>query len=231
MAEGLIEFAPGRVWTYEEAFRFLGTPVGARMTIVRLNDGGLWVHSPLDVGEAVLRQIDALGPVRAIVAPAVGHFRRVNAFRRQFPEARLYVSPGLAKRRFASPIDGVLGDTPPAEWAGEIDQVVMRGHWFMDEVDFLHRASRTLILTDLLISIHADSPWIGRVIWRWMGIHHRPGVPPEVRVAFRDRAAARRSIEAILAWEFDRVLISHGHPLETGGREALREAYRFLMPD
>jgi hypothetical protein len=69
------------------------------------------------------------------------------------------------------------------------------------------------------------------VIWRWMGIHHRPGVPPEVRVAFRDRAAARRSIEAILAWEFDRVLISHGHPLETGGREALREAYRFLMPD
>jgi Domain of unknown function (DUF4336) len=229
MAERLTEFVTGSIWTYEEPFRFLGAPIGAQMTVVRLREGGLWVHSPLDVGEAVRREIDALGPVRAIVAPAIGHFRCVNAFRRHYPGARLYASPGLARRRFGIDFDAALGDDPPAEWAGEIDQHPVRGHLFLDEVVFLHRDSRTLLLTDLLFSIHSDSPWIGRVIWRWMGVHKRPGVPPEIRVSFRDHAAARKSLETILAWEFDRVLYCHGQPIESGGKDALRQAYRFLL--
>jgi hypothetical protein len=196
---------------------------------VRLREGGLWVHSPLDVGEAALREIDALGPVRAIVAPSIAHFRCVNPFRRHYPGARLYASPGLARRTFGIPFDAILGDDPPAEWAGEIDQLALRGHRFLDEVIFLHRASRTLILTDLLASIHADSPWIGRMIWRAMGIYKRPGVPPEIRITFHDRAAARKSLETILAWEFDRVLYCHGQPIESGGKDALRQAYRFLL--
>lgn len=224
----LIELLPGLVWTLTEPFHFLGTPVGARMTIVRLKDGGLWVHSPLDVGEAVRGQIDALGTVRAIVAPSRWHSRCVTAFRRHYPDARLYVSPGLTKRRLGG-AHAVLDDAPPAAWAGEIEQVLLRGHLFLDEVVFFHRESRTLILTDLLISIHADKPALARRIWRAMGVHRRPGVPPEVRIAFHNRTAARESLERILAWEFDRVLFCHGEPLLEGGRGALREAYRFLL--
>ena len=40
------------------------------------------------------------------------------------------------------------------------------------------------------------------------------------------RAAA---MEKILAWDFDRVIVCHGEVLETGGREALREGYRWLL--
>jgi hypothetical protein len=54
-------------------------------------------------------------------------------------------------------------------------------------------------------------------------------VPPEIRVSFRDHAAARKSLETILAWEFDRVLYCHGQPIESGGKDALRQAYRFLL--
>jgi hypothetical protein len=49
-----------------------------------------------------------------------------------------------------------------------------------------------------------------------------PGLP------VRDRAAARRSLETILAWDFDRVVVTHGRALETGGREALRRAFAWL---
>jgi hypothetical protein len=32
----------------------------------------------------------------------------------------------------------------------------------------------------------------------------------------------------VLAWDFDRVTVTHGEPLETGGKEALRRAYAWL---
>jgi hypothetical protein len=49
------------------------------------------------------------------------------------------------------------------------------------------------------------------------------------RLLVRDRAAARRSLERILAWDFERVVVAHGAVLESGGREALRAAYTWLL--
>ena len=45
----------------------------------------------------------------------------------------------------------------------------------------------------------------------------------------RDRSAARQSLERILAWDFDRVVVAHGDVLERGGREALRAGYAWLL--
>jgi hypothetical protein len=45
----------------------------------------------------------------------------------------------------------------------------------------------------------------------------------------RDRPAARRSLERILAWDFDRIVVAHGDVLESGGREALRRGYAWLL--
>ena len=39
------------------------------------------------------------------------------------------------------------------------------------------------------------------------------------RGIFRDRRAARQSVERILQWDFDRVTVTHGEILDTGGRE------------
>jgi glyoxylase-like metal-dependent hydrolase (beta-lactamase superfamily II) len=44
----------------------------------------------------------------------------------------------------------------------------------------------------------------------------------------RDRAAARASLERILAWDFDRIVMSHGEVVPTGGRELLADAFSFL---
>jgi hypothetical protein len=45
----------------------------------------------------------------------------------------------------------------------------------------------------------------------------------------RDREAARDSLERILAWDFDRVVVAHGDVLENGGHAALREGYAWLL--
>ena len=46
----------------------------------------------------------------------------------------------------------------------------------------------------------------------------------------RDRRAARESLERILAWDFDRIIVSHGEVLESGGHEILRRGYSWLLP-
>ena len=43
--------------------------------------------------------------------------------------------------------------------------------------------------------------------------------------------ATRRAVAAldrVPAWEFDRVVVTHGEMLESGGRDALRQAYPWL---
>jgi hypothetical protein len=36
------------------------------------------------------------------------------------------------------------------------------------------------------------------------------------------------SLDRILSWDFDRVIVGHGELLETGGRSAFRDAYAWL---
>jgi hypothetical protein len=48
------------------------------------------------------------------------------------------------------------------------------------------------------------------------------------RRIIRDRSALRNSIDQILRWDFDRIIVTHGEVLESGGPRALREAYVFL---
>lgn len=44
----------------------------------------------------------------------------------------------------------------------------------------------------------------------------------------RDRAAVRASIDTILAWDFDRIIVGHGLNIETAGKEVFRTAFAFL---
>jgi hypothetical protein len=48
------------------------------------------------------------------------------------------------------------------------------------------------------------------------------------RFGLRDKAAARRFLDRILGWDFDRIVVGHGELVETGGRDALRSAYAWL---
>lgn len=55
-----------------------------------------------------------------------------------------------------------------------------------------------------------------------------PRTSPGHEALFRNKAAARASLERILSWDFDRIILAHGHVVETGGKETLRSAYAFL---
>ncbi|MDF1798425.1 MAG: DUF4336 domain-containing protein [Planctomycetota bacterium] len=212
-----------------EGLRFLGIPFETRMVVVRLADGTLWLHSPVAFSAERLAALREVGEPRHLVAPNKLHAHRVTAWRAALPDARVWCSRDAAKRapdlRDGEPL---LDDEPPP-FEPELPLHTFGGHAYLDEVVFLHRASRTLILTDL-IQAHepgADGP-VWRTLKRWLGIAAPGGVPPEVRLTFRSRDAARASLAKLLAWDFDRVLIAHGRNIETGGRAELERAFRWL---
>jgi len=199
-----------------------GVHFRGRMTVVRLPDGALWLHSPIPIDDALAAELAALGAVRHIVAPNRLHHLHLPEVCARYPDALLYGAPGLPKKRRDLPFDAVLGE-PPAAWAGVIDQERIDGNPWIGEVVFCHRESRTLIVTDLVFNIHETAgwltPWVLRSTGAWQTL-------AQSRLWFfttTDRAAAAESLGRVLAWDFDRLLMADGEAIESGARQRLPE--------
>jgi hypothetical protein len=217
------------IWVVERPQRFYGIEVGTRMTVMRLADGNLLLHSPVALDAALRRELDAIGRVRYAVAPNRVHHLYAGDVAAAYPQSRLWVAPGLARKRPDLVFVDVLGDDAPPEWRGVVDQVFFRGRPYENEVVFLHRASRTLILCDLAFNFGPRSAAPTRVLMRLIRSYGRFGPSTLDPWLIRDRRAARESLERILAWDFDRVVVAHGDVLEGGGRDALRRGYAWLL--
>jgi len=58
------------LWAVTSPLKVLGLiPMASRMTVVRLHDGGLLVHSPVRLEPKLKAALDALGPVRHVLVP------------------------------------------------------------------------------------------------------------------------------------------------------------------
>lgn len=224
---GLRQLAP-ELWVADRPLKLAVGDIGARMTVIRLRDGGLWLHSPVRLDADTHRALAELGPVRSIVAPSKLHHLFVGDHAAAYPAAQVHAAPGLAEKRRDLRVDAILGDDAPATWKSEIAQHRFRGAPAIEEVVFFHPASRTLVLTDLAFNVPADRTAGARLFYRLVGAAGRFGPHRLVRFLIRDPGAARASVETILRWDFDRVIVSHGEIVEVGGRERFAAAFAFL---
>lgn len=222
-----IWIADGPAVTGIAGFRF-----PARMAVIRLADGGLFIWSPVALDPALKSDVEALGPVRHLVAPNSLHYMALPEWQQAFPAAKTHVAPGLAGTAPHIAADEELGDTPSTDWAGEIGQAIVRGNAITTEAVFFHMKSGTAIFTGLLQQF-PDGWFTG---WRALVARFdlmreaEPAVPRKFRLAFRDRAAAREGVARVLAWPAEKVLMAHGTPVRAGGQAFLARAFRWLKP-
>lgn len=217
------------IWIAERPQTFYGLAVGTRMTVIRLTGGRLLLHSAVALDSALRAELDALGRVAYVVAPNRVHHLYAGDVAKAYPEARLWIGPGLETKRPDLRYVAILGDESPEEWRGELDQTFFRGRPYENEVTFFHRKSRTLILCDLAFNFGPSAPAMTRFWMKLMRSYGSFGPSKLDPLLIRDRAAARQSLERILGWHFDRVIIAHGDVLERGGHEALRTGYSWLL--
>jgi len=217
----LREFAQG-IHLVESTVRFYGVRVQTRMTVVRLSDSRLFLYSPVTLDASTRRDLDRLGEVAFIVSPNKIHHLSMGEYIDAYPDAKAFASPGLPERRPDLSFDGVLGDQPDPAWASDLDQAAVRGNIFFSEIVFLHRASGTLLVADLVENFdrHTAS-LLGRALARLFGVGSKPVASPEHRLYTSDAAAAAESLERIRSWDFERIVVSHGTLIESEGRAVI----------
>jgi len=152
---------------------FLGAsePFPTRMVVVRLANGDLFLWSPTEPDEGLRKEIDALGAVRHLLSPNKLHYVHVCAWKRAYPEATAWASPGVRERAASRGAEEVcfdpdLTDGPEEAWRGDLDQLIFRGSRFMEEVVFFHRKTRTLILADYIQNFEAEK--VGGFLYVWL---------------------------------------------------------------
>lgn len=219
----LIQIAPN-LWHMTCALTTAGVPLTSRMTVVRFASGKLWIHSPVRFDDTVREQLGRLGDVAWIVAPNKAHHMFAAHCLQAFPHAALYGAPGLAAKRPDLAGMRTLGDTVEPEWADELDQVWFHGQPFVNEVVWFHKASGTLIATDLLQCWGGKLDWRAALYARVTGVRHRFDVPRTVRLATRDRGQAAASARAVLRWPFTRVITAHNAIVDQGAHAAVARA-------
>lgn len=210
-------------------YAFGSIPFPTRMTVVRLADGGLWLHSPVAPDDALFAAIDRLGPVAWLVAPNSIHYWHVADWQRRYPHAKTAAVPGLAekaKRPFR--IDAVLeGDGAP--WPREEVEAVLVPGTAVSEAVFFHAASRTVILADLIENFEPRR--VRNPLYRWLirlsGAAAPHGKAPiDLRLTFwPKRRAVRAAVASILAWPCERIVMAHGLPYALDGAAELRRAF------
>jgi hypothetical protein len=223
----MLERLDDGLWVAATPQSFMGLRVGTRMTVVRLAGGDLWVHSAIEPVPELRAEVDALGPVRHVVAPSLFHHLHAGRWKSAYPEAALWGPAALARKRKDLQLTDTLEQATGAPWAAELVPVHIDG-CMLDETVFVHRATRTVIASDLTENFATSPHWPTRLYLKVSGIHGKVGWGRLMRVVYRDRPAARRSVEALLASEFDRIVVAHGDVIARDGKAALRETFRFL---
>ena len=216
------------LWEFDAPLTVLGMTLGHRMTVAKLPDGSLWLHSPAAHSAELAAELEKLGPIGHVVAPNGMHDTYLEGWFAAYPHARFHGAKGFSKFRPDLKFTDTLGDTPPAAWAGVFEQLVLRGMPRLNEVVFRHRASRTLIVTDLVFNLGAEMPLLSRALLRLNGCYNCLAVSRLLRTTIKDRAVLRASLDQMLAWDFDRVVVSHGRNLDSDAKDALRTALAFL---
>ncbi|CAN7618939.1 SDR family oxidoreductase [Phenylobacterium sp. LjRoot219] len=224
------------VWIVDApAIHRAGLTLPLRMTVIRLAGGELLLHSPTAFDAGLAAALDELGRVRHLIAPSFGHWMFLQAWRQAYPEAIVWAAPGLKRRRQVRAsgvtIDQELSDTPPEAWAGQIEQVVVRAGPFA-EVEFFHRASRTLVLTDLIVDVEPERlPARQRGRARLLGVAASRGKAPiYLRLLLHaNRPQLLAPVARLLAFDPERVIFAHGRWFEADGGARLREALDWLL--
>lgn len=208
-------------------------PFPTRMVVIQLANGDLWLHSPVAASPDLVVEVAAMGPVRHLIAPNWVHYAFLPEWQALFPEATTWAAAGAreraARRRVRIRWDADLAIDPLPAWSGEIDMLEVKGHPRHREWVFLHRASRSLIVTDLVQALEPDRMTRREALIARLLAGTRPGgaMPRLMRLGFAlSPGALGRAVRHMLDWRPERLIYAHG-PLPTGpGEAALRAAFR-----
>ncbi len=220
------------LWIHDgDTVNFLGLPYSTRMTVIKLDEERLWIHSPTALTSALQAEIECLGNVCYLIAPNKLHHLFLSEWLLAYPKAESYAAPGLIKRRPDIAFDKELNAKTEPVWQDAVEQTLVSGSPVMEEVVFFHKDSKTLILTDLIENFDPQvfTPW-QRLVAKLTGILAPNGkTPVDWRLSFMfGKKRARTALKIMLSWQPENIIIAHGQCIFGNGTEFLRRSFEWL---
>jgi hypothetical protein len=216
------------VWLDTEPVRIVGTRLTATMTVLRLGDGGLLLDSPIALTQERRAAVEALGEVRHLYAPNTFHHVSIGDWSAAFPNAKVHGPKGLEKKRPDVGIERIHGEAPEPDFISVVDEIRIEG-FRLEETALFYRPARTLVVADLVHNIGRPLDGWTKFYTKTMGFYGCVALSRALRwTAFSDRAAARRSLDELLTFPFERLVVGHGMPVTVNARDALAAAYTWL---
>ena len=218
---GMEEFSDG-IWTLPAPLTYFGLLFNTRMTVCRLSGGGLVLIAPVEVSDERRASIDALGPVRAIVAPNLMHHLYVSGWTQAYPEAWSFGPAGLGAKRPDLSLSHVLGPTFDEMFGADLRQIPIEGMPKLNESLFLHLKSATLIATDFCFLL-PEARGLTGLFASLMGIKNKTRCELSFRMLIKDWAALRASLQPLRAMTVRHLSMCHHSVLSVGASQALTE--------
>lgn len=239
MSNRLIEFATN-IWTVEgPTVSFFGFPYPTRMVVIRLVERVepcAWIWSPIELSDDLAEEVKTkAGPMKYIVSPNKFHHFFLKEWADRYPKAEVFAPPGLDNRRVAEGIRFTsrfgVGEPAP-DFANEIDHVIIKGSYVLQEVEFYHKPSKTIIINDL-IQRHTENleGWKGWLM-KMDGLAGEEGsTPRDWRFTFWwpcGKAKLRVARDVMFGWNAEKMIIAHGLCVDTGASDIIRRALSWI---
>jgi len=211
------------IWVIETKLKFMGADFGNRMTIIQLDDGSLLLHSPIKFSSELYAKIKKLGDVSFIITPNLFHGKFVNEWLNAFPLAKHY-SPDESKNSLPLSSLSILTASKGLE------AIHISGLPKVNEYAFIHKPSKTLILTDIAFNVGSNVSLWTKLFFKLNNAYNKFGPTRLMKSMLSDPYSFKLSMEEILSFNIDRVIVSHGNILEEQAKKALRSAFEPCYP-
>jgi hypothetical protein len=227
MSETTIRNIGKGIWVFERPFRLFGAEFGNRMSVIKLANDELLLHSPIALDQTVKEQIEALGRVAYLITPNAFHGLYVDEWRAAFPKAKHRTAKSDMQRGASSMNLSDCSELPLLP--SEIEMIQVQGAPKANEFLFFHTPSRTLIVTDLAFNIGGDVSLWTKIFFSLNDSYGKFGPSRLMRSMVEDQSALRDSLLKIFEWDFDQIVVSHGLVVERNGKEVMRDAFQHYL--
>ena len=214
----------------------INAPFQTRMTVIRLKDNSLWIHSPILITENLKKQIDQIGEVKYLISPNKIHYSYINQWKSCYPDALSFEAPGVCERAKKHSVeikfDETLSNEAPIFWKDEIDQLLFSGSSYMEEVFFFHKKTNSLIIVDMIENFELSKisgPL--KLFLKILKFHHPHGcTPPDIQKTFiGNKTIARKCFKTVLDWKPKKIILAHGKCYLENAEQELKRAFKWLI--
>ena len=203
---GEIEQLEANLWRVEGTVP--GIPMKRVMTIAKLADGGLVIHSAVALDDVEMAKLDALGPVKFIVVPNGYHRLDGGAYATRYPQARV-LAPRGSKKRVAQVVPNVGELSELSDF--DVTLTTVAGTRNVEALMIVKSGNKTsLVFTDTVFNMPHKHGLPGFVLKH---ITQSSGGPKVSRLArlfiIKDKPAFAAQLDELAATQPVRVLVAH----------------------